>query len=361
MQPTEIYAKCRGSERKTAYEVTANAPRYEMPFSLPSRYVQMASRLENMAAMRINNIYKERKRDIPKKITSCEVKHLLEALQSEFRARGGGEIWMNIGPNTARDLCIKLSCRCPHINSDTVSEVNKFLNDRRAKAFDLKAGDKQFHLRKAGGRIIACQGLPVPVAAQISLAMSLTHLKDLIETGCLEAAISYANNSNALTRPDMQGDLEGIFKYLAKDEPNPKVIALAAILLEMQKERKRCFVACEGVEVKKDLDLFIKESFGDYSKMVAVTNSPKNFRAKPKKAYDAAILFTPSERNIALVWNTAVSSRFALIVRHTRDDDRYWQNALKEDLEIRRDAWDPKRIKQGELLHVPGDYADPGD
>jgi len=173
--------------------------------------------------------------------------------------------------------------------------------------------------------------------------------------------VSHANKSASLTAPDMQGSLGNMFDYLAKDEPNPKVVALAAILLEMQKEGKRCLVVCEGDEVRKDIELFIKESFGEYSKMVDVTNHPAEFCARPNKAYDEAILFTPSERNIRLLWNIGVSSIFSFIIRHTRDDDMYWQNAKKEDREVKRKTWAPENVRQGDLLPSYSAYVDPGD
>ncbi len=351
MQTAAIYAKCRGLERKTAYEVlTARVPRYEIPLTLPSRYIEAAGLLENLVSLRVDNIYKARSWNIPKKRTVCELEKLVKALQDEFKARGGGETAVNRGPNAAYNLCYKLYSKCPYIGTASVYEVEKFLIDNKKRAFDLKAGDRQFHLKKNAGRITACQGLPVSMAAEIHIAISLSHLKDLIETGCLDAAVSYSDNSRSLNSPDMHGKLKAILGYIAKDEENPKVVALAAILLEMQKEGKKCLVVCEGKDVKEALELFIKESFGDYSKMVAVTNRPTEFCARPNEAYDAAILFTPSERNIHLVWGIGVSSIFTLTARHTRDDDTYWQNAKNEDREIKRNTWDPKNVTQGSFV-----------
>jgi hypothetical protein len=231
-------------------------------------------------------------------------------------------------------LCDRLYRISFFITNDSHRELNDFLADHRKRVHVPKSESRQFHVKKEGGQVIAYEGVPLGFDSLIRVATSLSHLRDIIETGSLDAAVDYANRSRSLSNPDMQESLFSLFAYLASEGENPKIYELNRILLELQAQGKKCLVVCEGDDLLRTLKNFVKDAFGGYSDMIWITNHPSGLiggQKGNKGAYDAAILYTPGKKSIDIVWNLGVSQIIVLINKGTSDDAKYWQNAKMED------------------------------
>lgn len=333
MQISAIHCKARGWESKTVYKVSeAAVPRDEIKLRLPPRLLQVSNQINNMALSRVDGIYRQMGWKTPEKINMLDLESLSSSIESIHKAKCSMLLAEN--QSTSFYLHDRLYRNSFFITNDSSRELNAFLADHRKRVYTIKSQNRQFHVKKDGGQVIAYEGIPLNLDSQIRVAMSLAHLRDVIETGSLDAAVDYANRSRSLNNADMHDRLLPLFSYLAGEGENPKLYELNRILLEMQDQRKKCLVFCEGEDLLRTLQAFAKGAFGHYSHSVKITNHPSELFSKQKSgenAYDVAILYTPSKKSIDIAWNLGVSKIFVLINKGTSDDAKYWQNAKEED------------------------------
>jgi len=337
MQISAIHGKALGWESKTVYKVSNSAvPRDEIKLRLPPRLLQVSNQINNMALLRVDGIYRQLGRKTPGKITVLDLESLSSHLEGIYKAKCSMLLAEN--QSTSFYLHDRLYRNSFFITNDSSRDLNAFLADRRKRAYVIKSQNRQFHVKKEGGQVIAYEGIPLNIDSQIRIASSLARLRDILETGSLDAAIDYANHSRSLNNADMHDELLPLFSYLAGEGENPKLYELNRILLEMQDQRKKCLVFCEGEDLLRTLQAFANDAFGVYSRSVGITNHPSELLGKQKGnegAYDVAILYTPSKKSIDIAWNLGVSKIFVLINKGTSDEDKYWQNAKAEDSHIR--------------------------
>lgn len=292
-------------------------PRIELKIDLPLPYYAVGGRLDAMAQRRIARAYEKIGRSLPSRLTIPEL--LVAAKIAEnplvtnpgfFRAR--------LIPEREFDVvCAEFYKRSVFLEWQQISDVRRFFAEKKP-AMELSANGNRYLLRREGNEVVVERSIRKEMQESLSAAISIIHLRDMIQACSLSAAAKYANSSRTLLSPKMREIIQPLLSYLSNEGENPKMETLGKLLSDRQ--GRRCLVICETGEQK---EILCSKFPG-----VAVTNHPKK---DSMAGFEAIILYNPTNNSVEAAWKAGACEIVVLVAKGTSDEERYWQAARQED------------------------------
>jgi hypothetical protein len=293
-------------------------PRTELKIDLPQPFYNVGGALNGMAQHRVALAYAKIGRTLPPRLTVPELaaaKKIAESpllANSEFfraRAIAGLEF------DTVQAEFYK---RSVFLEWQHICDVRRFFLQNTESEMKLSVHGKRFLLRRDGDFIVAEQDIRNALQGDLSAAISIIHLRDMLQTCSLAAAVKYANKSRTLRNPKMLEIIQPMFVYLSEAGENPKMEVLGSVLSE--KKGRRCLVVCETGEQK--------EAICGRFPGANVANHPKQ---GSMAGFEVVILYSPTNHAVEAAWDSGACEIVVLVAKGTSDEERYWQKSRQED------------------------------
>ena len=307
-------------EGRNTRTITAGkeVPRTEIKIGLPQHFRDAAVYLDNLAARKAAWAYVKICRRLPSRFTVLELhaakkiaEHPSFANEGLFRAKADFEKSFDVASLGFHNKGIHLEWY--HLN-----DMRRFFSGRAQGEMEISVNGKRFIIRMEGGEVVAEHSIRKPLQESLSSAISIIHLRDMVQTCSLEAAVMHANSSRTLLRPGMLENLRLMFASIPQGDENPKMDSLARLLSE--RKGRRCLVVCETGEQK---EVLCRRFPG-----AQVTNHPKK---DGMAGFEIVILYNPTSHAVEAAWKSGVCEIIVLVAEGTIDEDKYWQNAKKEE------------------------------
>ncbi len=293
-------------------------PRTELKIDLPLPFYKVGGALNGMAQRRAEQAYGKIGRNLPSRLTVQELSVAKKIAESPlitntevFRARAIAGLEFNT-------VCAEFYKRSVFLEWYHLNDVRRFFSQNKTANLEITVSDKRFLIRREGDYIVAERSIRNTLQESLSAAISIIHLRDMIQTCSLAAAIKYANGSRTLRSPKMLEILQPMFTYLLGEGENPKMELLGSLLSE--RKGRRCLVVCETGEQKEVL-------FNKFPG-VSVTNHPKK---DSMAGFEAILLYNPTNHSVEAAWKSGACEILVLVAKGTSDEERYWQKSKQED------------------------------
>lgn len=314
-----VKRQCQFKGRKyCAISAGKEVPRTELKIDMPKSFYAVGGALNGMAQRRAAQAYAKMGRNLPSRLTVPELMAAKKIAESPlvanpefFRARAVAGLEFDA-------VCAEFYKRSVNLEWYHLNDVRRFFSQGEKSEMKLSVHGKSFLLRREGGVIVAEQNTRGALQEGLSAAISIIHLRDMIQTCSLSAAAKYANGSRTLRSMNMREILQPMFSYLSSEGENPKMEVLGQLLFE--RKGRRCLVICETGEQKET----IRSKFPD----VAATNHPKQ---GSMAGFEAVILYNPTNHSVEAAWKSGACEILVLVAKGTSDEERYWQNSKNED------------------------------
>jgi hypothetical protein len=189
----------------------------------------------------------------------------------------------------------------------------------------LTVNGRHFCLGMDGEYLVAKRDTRHPLEKGVSVAISLIHLRDMLQTCSIEAALKYANQSVSLCNDGLLKRISSMFDFVASQGENPKMAKLGQLLSERQ--GKKCAVLCKSPEQLEVL----KTKFPG----VLITNTPSKEKFS---GIQTVIIYNPDKNTVKAAWGSGAGEKIVLVAAKTIDDEGYWQNSLRSDARARSDC-----------------------
>jgi|GEM_PF-1833418 len=304
--------------RFRAINAGREVPRTALKIDLPPSYYMVGSALNGMAQRHAVQAYGKIRRSLPSRLSVPElmvVKRIAEspliANPEFFKAR--------VVPEREFDVvCAEFYKRSVFLEWYHLNDIRRFFSQKESNELEISVSGARFIIRKGGGHIVAESSIRNATQEDLSAAISIVHLRDMIQTCSLSAAAKYADSSRTLRNPKMREFLQPMFSYLSEEGENPKM-ELPGPLLSERKDR-RCLMVCETGEQKEVLCSKFPS--------VPVTNHPKE---KSMAGFETIILYNPTNHSVEAAWKSGACEIIVLVAKGTADEERYWQKSKQED------------------------------
>jgi len=310
-------AQPAGWGKKIIQEGT-EVPRTVIKLELPSHILKISGLLDVRANECVEKLYKKLNRSLPVKLTMVELVHAQAAAHKIEH-----EECLRIKANSRTDLDLivgGLYAKSIFLDWRNKNELALFL-DKKHESLNLNVDGRHYLVKKIFGEYneyIIERNNKNAFNDVLLHAIDLIRLRDIIETGCLDAAQRYTRKSSTLASKEMQDLLADIFIYIKKYGDNPKIEEIARLLEE--RKGKKCAILCEGSS--------LVGAFSEKFPSAFVTNHPTK---TDLMHFDTIIIATPGKHEVGAVWAVPGHEIIILSVKGTVDDSRYWQNAKSND------------------------------
>ncbi|MFA6908099.1 MAG: hypothetical protein WC263_04715 [Candidatus Micrarchaeia archaeon] len=293
-------------------------PRTELKIDLPVSFHAVGKALDEMAQRRVLPAYGRIGRSIPPRLTVPELLAAKRIAESPlvrnpefFRARAIPGMGFDV-------VCAEFYKRSIFLEWFHVNDVRRFFSQTKSQSLEISVHGSRFILRREGDYIVAERSVRNGMQAELSAAISIVHLRDMIQTCSLSAAAAYAGSSRTLRSRQMREILQPMLSFVSKDGENPKMERLGVLLSE--RIGRRCLVVCETHEQK---DALCSKFPG-----ISATNHPKK---DSMAGFESVILYNPTNHAVEAAWNSGACEIIVLVAKGTSDEERYWQTSKAED------------------------------
>ena len=291
--------------------------RDEIKITLPNCFYSAGGLLEGIAEQKAKSAYAKLGCQVPRDLSVIELGRAKKMLQSVedseiFRAKARID-------NVVEVACSNFYMRSVNLEWFHKRDLVNFFSQQPIKgSLYLAIGKSHYNIGMDGEYLVAKRDARHQLETGVSVAISLIHLRDMLQTCSIEAALKYANQSRALLNDGLRERLSSMFNFVSSRGENPKMAKLGQLLSE--REGSQCAVLCKTAE---QLEV-IKNSFPG----VRVTNKP----SKEKFAgIQTVIIYNPDKNSVKAAWSSGASEKIALVAAKTIDEEGYWQNSLQAD------------------------------
>ncbi|MFA5929590.1 MAG: hypothetical protein WC861_01800 [Candidatus Micrarchaeia archaeon] len=293
-------------------------PRTELKIDLPLSFHSVGNSLNGMAQHRAAKAYEKIGRSLPSRLSVPELMVAKKTAENPtitnpefFRARAIPGMEFDV-------VSAEFYKRSVFLEWHHLNDVRRFFSQKQAPSIELSVHGSRFIIREEGDSIVAERSIRNTLQASLSEAISIIHLRDMMQACSLSAAAKYASASRTLRSPEMRGIIQPLFSFLSKDGENPKMELPGRLLSERQ--GRRCLIICETGEQTEVL----RGKFPG----VAVTNHPKK---GSMAGFETIILYNPTNHSVEAAWKAGACEIIVLVAKGTSDEERYWQNSKEED------------------------------
>jgi len=301
-----------------AIRAGSEIPRTEIKIPLPAPYYSVGAALEGMAQRKVAKAYEKLGRSLPPRLSVPELMVAKKIAESPALANPEFFRANSVKGREFDVVCAEFYKRSVFLEWYHMNDVRRFFSQSEKTEMEISAGGRRYTIKKGGESISAEINVRNAIQSSLSVAISIIHFRDMLQTCSIKAAAKYADASRTLRSPKMRDLLQPMLDYLCKEGEHPKMALLGQLLSERQSSR--CLVVCE---THQQADA-ITEKFP----FVQATNHPKE---KSMAGFGAIILYNPSNHAVEAAWKYGACEIVAMVAKGTVDEERYWQAAKQED------------------------------